>query len=73
MNTEQKILCGILVMTAWGALVWQGLTPVNSFVDALRDILVTLGIVHIALTDPKSVGTKSPPPPGPTKPEGETQ
>jgi hypothetical protein len=53
MSTKQKIIIGFLAMIVWLALAWAGKTPVQSFVDMLRDILVTIGAVHVALTNPK--------------------
>ena len=36
MSSNQKILVALLLFLAWGALVINGQTPVQQFVDALR-------------------------------------
>lgn len=46
-----KIIVGGLVMSVWLALVVMHLTPVESFVDALKSILMGLGIYHVTVKD----------------------
>ena len=53
MNTKQKILIGFLVMLVWLVLAWVGKTPVQPFVDSLKELLTVLGVYHITLTNPK--------------------
>lgn len=53
MSTNQKILVALLLFLAWGALVINGQTPVQQFVDALRDALIAIGVFQATLTNPK--------------------
>lgn len=54
MSDSMKLLAALLCMSAWALLVWVGLTPVDGFVGALRDILIGLGVFATAMKDPKS-------------------
>lgn len=47
---NQKLAVGILIMLTWGGLVVTGMTPVQPFVDCLKDILVGIGVYHAAIT-----------------------
>ena len=53
MSSNQKILVALLLFLAWGALVINGQTPVQQFVDALRDALIAIGVFQATLTNPK--------------------
>ena len=53
MSSAQKILVALLLFLAWGALVINGQTPVQQFVDALRDALIAIGVFQATLTNPK--------------------
>lgn len=53
MTSTQKFAAAILLFLAWGALVILGYVPVDQFVIALRDALISLGVFSAALTNPK--------------------
>lgn len=53
MSIPLKVLCVALIMAVWGALVVLNLAPVDPFVTTLRDLLITLGAVSVALTEPR--------------------
>lgn len=53
MTTNQKFLAAVLLFAAWGALVFLQLVPVDQFVTAIRDALISLGVFSAALTNPK--------------------
>ncbi len=48
MTIQQKMLIGGALILIWGGFALAGLTPVDGFVSMLRDILVGLGILHVA-------------------------
>ena len=53
MTAREKLLAAGLLLAAWGGLVILGLTPVDAFVSALRDILIALGVFQATITNPK--------------------
>ena len=53
MTTHQKFFAAVLLFTAWGALVVLQLVPVDQFVTAIRDALVSLGVFTATLANPK--------------------
>ena len=53
MSAIQKILVAILLFTAWGGMVLIGKTPVDSFVVALRDALLALGVFTATVSNTK--------------------
>ncbi len=55
MTTSQKLMIGMLILTAWFALVVLQMTPVEPFVDALKWAGAGLGLVQATLTDPKAI------------------
>lgn len=50
---SSKILMGASAMLAWFYLVLTGQAPVDDFVEMLQGILVSVGIYHVALRNPK--------------------
>ena len=53
MTTNQKFLAAVLLFGAWGALVVLHLVPVDQFVTAIRDALISLGVFSATLANPK--------------------
>lgn len=53
MSATQKFAAAVLLFLAWGALVVLQLVPVDQFVTAIRDTLISLGVFSAALTNPK--------------------
>ena len=53
MTTNQKFLAALLLFLSWGALVVLQLVPVDQFVTAIRDALISLGVFSAALANPK--------------------
>lgn len=53
-DNQKKIYCAAILIVVWFLLVLNKLTPVQPFIDLIRDVLVGLGIYHTALKDPKS-------------------
>jgi len=49
----QKILCALLLFSAWGALVFTDRAPVADFITALRDALIALGVFQALIINPK--------------------
>lgn len=50
MNNLFKILCSIVIIVAWGYLVYLGKTPIDPFIQTMRDILVGLGVYGATVT-----------------------
>lgn len=48
-----KFIVGLLVMIVWLALTWSGKTPVEGFVDMLKQIMTGVVIYHTTLARPK--------------------
>lgn len=48
MTNQQKVLIGAALIAVWGGFAIAGMTPVDGYVSMLRDILVGLGILHVA-------------------------
>ena len=53
MSEDQRIAIGLLSMLAWGYFVIIGLSPVDEYVNTLKDIMLAVGIYHITLKNPK--------------------
>ena len=53
MTTNQKFLAAVLLFGAWGALVFLQLVPVEQFITAVRDALISLGVFSATLANPK--------------------
>lgn len=49
----QKSVCAGLLFLIWGFFVLAGDAPPDMFIATIRDALVALGVVHVALVDPK--------------------
>lgn len=45
----KTFICAAL-FAAWGSLVFAGMAPVESFVAALRDALIALGVFQATIT-----------------------
>ena len=50
MSHQLKFAAAVLLFAAWGALVFAGMAPVDSFVAALRDALIALGVFQATIT-----------------------
>lgn len=48
-----KVLIGAAAMAVWFLLVWTNKTEVAPFVDMLKQVLMAVGVYHLALTSPK--------------------
>ena len=53
MTNPQKILVGFVLFAAWGTLIAWRMTDVQPFVDFIKASLFSLGVYHVALTNPK--------------------
>ena len=54
MNPKLKFLAAFFIIAGWYALVFLGKTPVVDFIETLKLILLSLGVYHATLTDPKA-------------------
>lgn len=53
MTQAQKIFSAGCLFFVWGFFVLAGQAPPEMFISTVRDALIALGVVHVALTDPK--------------------
>ena len=53
MSHQLKFAAAALLFAAWGALVFTGMVPVDQFVTAIRDSLISLGVFPAPLFNPK--------------------
>lgn len=53
MTASQKFAAAVLLFMAWGALVVLELVPVDQFVLAIHDALMSLGVFAMAMANPK--------------------
>lgn len=51
--TGQRLVIAGALLGIWLGLVLAGMSPVQPFVDSIKDALIGLGIFHAALKDPK--------------------
>lgn len=53
MSDREKALAAMTCIAAWGALAVGGYTPVDQFVQLLRDVLIGLGVFAATIKNPK--------------------
>lgn len=53
MSHQLKFAAAALLFAAWGALVFMNMVPVDQFVTAIRDALISLGVFTATLANPK--------------------
>ena len=54
MTPREKAFAAAAIIAAWGGLVAIGLSPVDQFVQVLRDALIGLGVFSAAMANPKN-------------------
>lgn len=55
MSAQQKFFAAAALLCVWGIFAAAGLTPVQDYVAAIRDILIGLGVFSSTMADPKKV------------------
>lgn len=53
MNDIQKAYAAIAILGIWGVLAGLDLTPMEQFIQILRDALLGLGVFTAAMSGPK--------------------
>lgn len=53
MTDIQKAYAAIAILGIWGVLAGLSLTPMEQFVQVLRDALIGLGVFTATMSDPK--------------------
>lgn len=53
MTTWQKILVGLIMFGTWVGFAAAGMTPVEPLIDTIKLVGYSLGLVGIALVNPK--------------------
>lgn len=56
MSNTVKTALIVLAFAIWGFFAYDGKTPVDQFIQALRDALIALGVFHASLTIPRGPG-----------------
>lgn len=52
MSVTQKVFCACALFIVWGGFVGFGLTPVEPFVDTIKQALLALGVFHMTQATP---------------------
>ena len=52
MSNATKYFFVFCAFVAWGFFVYQGMTPTAEYIQALREVLLALGVYHATLTKP---------------------
>lgn len=53
MTDIQKAYAAIAILGIWGVLAGLNLTPMEQFIQVLRDALIGLGVFSAAMANPK--------------------
>ena len=53
MTTTLKLACAVALIATWGGFALMGLTPVQDFINTIRDALIALGVFQATMTNPK--------------------
>ncbi len=53
LSSTQKAAIYVGLFLIWGIFAALGLTPVQGFIDTVKDAIIAFGVVHATLTDPK--------------------
>lgn len=52
MSNREKLSLVVLIYAVWGLFAFDKLTPIDGFIQGLRDGLVALGVFQATLTIP---------------------
>jgi len=55
MTDTMKAIFVILTLIVWGYFAAQGSTPIEPFIQTLRELILGLGLYHATLKDPKDL------------------